>query len=274
MTLESLVRSAARLLGVSVNRLPSDASPRHYVPVRDPYELLEDHIGGAGAILVDAGAYVGETSLKLRDHFSDATIHALEPFPDSYDRLCAAVESDPLTHTHQIALGATTRSVALHVNAGQATNSLLPSHESGASFWGEGLLETQDTVIVPALTLDEFCARQNIGHIDLLKLDVQGAEYDVLEGAAGLLDSQAIDFVFLEVLIAPTYQGQHALSEYLSLLESHGYALFGFYDLVHHQGRLIQLDMLVASRAALRRSGSSPVHEQRDGKRQNGRVQR
>lgn len=259
--LRTFARRAARLLGVSINRLPSDASPRHYVPVRDPYALLEDHIGGRGRVLIDAGAYVGETSLKLRNHFPDATIHALEPFPDSYERLCAAVGRDPLTYTHQIALGAATRFMHLHVNAGKATNSLLPSHENASSIWGTGLLDTQTTLAVPALTLDEFCTRHDIQHIDLLKLDVQGAEYDVLKGAAGLLQSQAIDFVFLEVLIAPTYDGQRSLREYLSLFEAHGYTLFGFYDLVHHRGQLIQLDAMVASRSALKRAASPPIRK-------------
>jgi FkbM family methyltransferase len=45
---------------------------------------------------------------------------------------------------------------------------------------------------VPAVTIDAYCERNGIPRIDLLKVDVEGAEYQVLQGARHLLSSQKI----------------------------------------------------------------------------------
>jgi hypothetical protein len=47
-------------------------------------------------------------------------------------------------------------------------------------------------------TLDDFCAERGIGRIDLLKIDVEGHELRVLEGARGLLEADAIGFIQFE----------------------------------------------------------------------------
>lgn len=59
------------------------------------------------------------------------------------------------------------------------------------------MLDTEGTVEVPVTTLDRFCAEHSLRHIDILKLDVQGAEYATLTGARRLLDEQAIDIVYM-----------------------------------------------------------------------------
>ena len=45
---------------------------------------------------------------------------------------------------------------------------------------------------MPAVTIDAYCARQGIGRIDLLKLDVEGAEYQAMQGAEKMFSSKRI----------------------------------------------------------------------------------
>ena len=55
------------------------------------------------------------------------------------------------------------------------------------------------TEIVEAISLDYFCQQHNIEKIDYLKIDVEGAESDVLQGASQLLKNQAVEFIQFEI---------------------------------------------------------------------------
>jgi hypothetical protein len=54
-------------------------------------------------------------------------------------------------------------------------------------------------VTATTVALDEYCARRGIERIDLLKLDAEGAEVDVLDGAARLLGRGAVRAILVEV---------------------------------------------------------------------------
>jgi hypothetical protein len=53
-----------------------------------------------------------------------------------------------------------------------------------------------------------FCQDRDLHSIDIMKLDVQGAEFFVLSGATKMLSSQSISMVYMELILASTYQGQ------------------------------------------------------------------
>jgi FkbM family methyltransferase len=197
--------------------------------------------------ILDVGAHRGETALRYRALFPQAVIHCFEPFAESFAALQTAVARDQGVHTHRVALGAESGRARLNVNRGKATNSLLASDDRSARYWGEHLLDTEKAVEVPVQTLSAFCASHAITRIDILKLDVQGAEYQVLTGADELLRAQAIDVVYFELITAPTYVGQRELHDYLALFRSRGYELFDFYNPVRKNGRLLQTDNVMVS---------------------------
>ena len=247
------LRSLARALGIRRARRDTEAFAvqRRLVPSEEP-------------TIFDVGAHLGETARRYRALFPRAHIHCFEPFPASFEALRSSVAGDERIRVQQLAVSDSPGRANLNVNRSKATNSLLPSDERAAAYWGESLLDTDDTVEVTVTSLDAFCAEHAIAHIDILKLDVQGGEFQVLTGASTLLRKQAIDVVYMEMITAPTYVGQHDLHEYLGLFRAHGYVLFDFYNPVRKNGRLLQTDnLLVADRflaayeRALRANGAS-----------------
>lgn len=198
-------------------------------------------------LIADVGAHRGETAELYRAAFPKATIHCFEPFPTSHEELSRRVAKDPRVHAHRVALGAAQGQATLNANRSSATNSLLRSDERSTTYWGSGLLDTDSRVDVPLTTLDAFCAEQSIAHLDILKLDVQGTEYEVLAGAGELLRKHAIDLVYMEMIMAPTYVGQHELHDYLAAFRNLGYVLFDFYNPVRRNGRLLQTDNLLVA---------------------------
>jgi FkbM family methyltransferase len=199
--------------------------------------------GTPSPVIFDVGAHQGETSAIYSKLFPAARIHAFEPFPDSCRALSQNTEGLPVT-VHQIGFAEVPKTAALNANASSATNSLLDTHYLAAKVWGGGLLETVGRVSCRFTTVDQFCADNGIDRIHLLKLDVQGAEYRVLRGAANLLWNASIDLIYMEIILQPTYKEQRRLSEYLDLLEGHGMVLHGLYNLSHSLGRLRQVDAI------------------------------
>jgi len=100
---------------------------------------------------------------------------------------------------------------------------------------------------VSITTVDIFCLEVGISHIDILKMDVQGAEFSVLVGAKDMLANQRISLIYTELIMCPTYEGQHKLHEYLSFLDSFGYDFFDFFNPVNSHNQLIQADLLFVS---------------------------
>jgi len=219
----------------------------------DPYLATRELVTADAPVIFDVGANVGATARRYRALYPRATIHCFEPYPPSFAQLSAALAGDGLVSLHPTALSSAAGRAVLNVNRSAETNSLLPSDRRAAQYWGEGLLETQSEVEVPLQTLDGFCAESSIARIDVLKIDVQGAEYSVLEGADTLLAAARIGVIYMEVIIAPTYVGQRRLVDYLALASGKGYELFDFYNPTRRDGRLIQSDVIFVSAEVLER---------------------
>jgi FkbM family methyltransferase len=112
----------------------------------------------------------------------------------------------------------------LYVNDFDATSSLYPlNRKLCADFVGLSLLRTVDTLRVETVTLDAALEREAAGLIDFLKLDIQGAELNALQGAEETLKRVAV--VHCEVEFSPIYEGQPLFPEIQRFLNARGFEL-------------------------------------------------
>jgi len=81
----------------------------------------------------------------------------------------------------------------------------------------------QREVEVDAVRLDSFCTANSISQIDLLCMDLEGAEYDALVGAGDLLNK--IKYVITELHIEPHRKGQKSFEEVRAYLENCNFRL-------------------------------------------------
>jgi FkbM family methyltransferase len=241
--MKNLIKLAAEKAGYEIRQKPSTLA----LVERDPFLVTKMLVSARQPMIFDVGANVGKTALKYRSIFPNSLIHCFEPFPDSFKLLSEALAQDGDSKTHLLALSDVVGVANLSVNQSKATNSLLPSDRRAAQYWGGNWLETEAEIEVKTDTIDEFCKQHKIDRIDILKLDVQGAEYSVLKGAHQMLTRQAIDIVYMEMITAPTYIGQRKLHEYLELFATYDYEIFDFYNSLHKNSRLIQTDNIMVS---------------------------
>jgi FkbM family methyltransferase len=236
--LKQTIQGVLRYFGLELRRAGATA---------DPFVVQRELITTAEPVIFDVGAHVGSVAAKYRALFPRASIWCFEPFLPSFQALRRNFEADPRISCHNAALSDRKGLAKLHANLASVTNSLLASDERGQSYWGEGLLDTAEEVEVNTTTVDDFVADNAISSIDILKLDVQGAEFRVLTGARDALEKQHVNLIYTELILCPTYKGQHEFHDYLRFLDSLGYELLDLFNPERSGRQLIQADIVFLS---------------------------
>jgi FkbM family methyltransferase len=210
-------------------------------------------IGFQPRTVIDVG--VANATAELYQAFPAASILLIEPlveFEPFLRRICSTYNAQYVL----AAAGQAPGTATFHVHADKFSSSLLTEVE-GASV--DGAPRT-----VPVVTLDQLAAEKNLSGPFLIKLDVQGAELQVLAGASRTL--QQTEAVILEVTLFATMIGGPQFFDVVSRLKQLGfvpYDLFGF-QYRPLDGALSQLDMIFVREDGLfRRAHNYATPEQR-----------
>ncbi len=195
--------------------------------------------------IFDVGAYEGETVKKYKEIFgAQCTIHAFEPFEETFQKLKRNTASLTNVKLHKLVIGEKNKLADFNINEFTATNSLLASDPSADKYWGKGLMHTKEVIQVPMQTIDALVIENNIDCIDILKMDTQGAEHLVLEGAKESIKQGKIKLIFTEMIVMPTYENQKELHELFEMYHSYGFELYNLYNSVDQKGQLRFLDAI------------------------------
>lgn len=157
-------------------------------PLRNGEDLLLRRLAPMVSTFVDAGANKGDFTKRL--YALNPGIHAVcfEPAP----KLAAGIRSNiPEAVVVETALGR---------EVGTATFSLYGDASPLNSLYARTArpLTPSETITVPVMTLDTYAKDTQIEKIDFVKVDVEGAELAVLEGARDLLERRSIRFLQFE----------------------------------------------------------------------------
>jgi FkbM family methyltransferase len=185
--------------------------------------------------ILDIGAFEGTFAQLARHFFAQVPILMLEAQPGKEEQLKAIARQLPDVDYRIVLLGAENRAdVAFHqVNA--AMNS------SGSSLYDEQTHYPRDTISLPMRRLDDVLAEMSGHEFDLLKLDVQGAEIDVLRG--GLRTLAGVEAIVIELSLLEYNKGAPLIGEAMRWLGEQGFALFDVFPLARTPaGALLQVD--------------------------------
>ncbi|HEV1995529.1 MAG TPA: FkbM family methyltransferase [Candidatus Acidoferrum sp.] len=204
--------------------------------------------------VIDAG--VATQTLELYEPFPSASILLIEPlaeFEPFLRKICSTYHAQYVL----AAAGQAPGSATFNVHADKFSSSLLSEVE------GPGVDGTPRTV--PVVSIDQQCAEKKLSGPFLIKLDVQGAELQVLAGASRTLPQT--EAVILEVTLFGTMIGGPQFYDLVTYMKGVGFVAYDIFAVNYRplDGALAQVDMIfVREDGPFRRSHAFATPEQRD----------
>lgn len=179
-------------------------------------ELSDGHI-------VDVGANLGVVTALFGHQWPDRQIHAFEPGPSTFNSLEATIRLNNLTNVipKNSAVGEEPGDVLFDTHPHSRATAKLSGVEPSSSVESD----TSKTT-VPIVSLDAYARDQKINKLSLLKIDVEGYEPLVLEGAEELLSNQRIKIVYFEVCPPLLREAGFSPSTPCEILSEYEYRLF------------------------------------------------
>ncbi|MBC7554887.1 MAG: FkbM family methyltransferase [Taibaiella sp.] len=135
-----------------------------------------------GDVVIEAGANLGSETLLLSRLVGDTgKVYGFEPNPFIFERLKMNLAINELKNVdiHDIALGESNEIIYFNIYTKGFCNPGMSSK----------YISNKDTrkISVPQMTLDAFVAKHNVSKVDFIKMDIQGAEIDLFNGAAATI---------------------------------------------------------------------------------------
>ncbi len=140
----------------------------------------------------DVGANRGDFAEAVLERKPDACLHCFEPSASAYETLKARLADRAVLHN--VALDSSAGRAFLYANEPGSELSSLYRRDLRAL----GMPFGQHTESVIVSTLDIEAREAGVEHIDLLKIDTEGAEARVIEGSSGMLAAGAIGMLLIE----------------------------------------------------------------------------
>jgi len=181
----------------------------------------------APEIVFDCGANIGFVTHVFQNLFPKARIYAFEPNPVAFEKLAVSYHGDPRVSVFQRAISNKSGHLNFLQNPNTGVSSFFEPTGYNKTHWAR---KEGKTIEVKAVSLDEFCGENGLAKIDVLKLDLEGAEYDAIAGAEKLLSQQRIGIIHTEVNFVPFYKGHRLFDELVPLLRSKNYHLYNLYE--------------------------------------------
>jgi len=132
-------------------------------------------------LVIDIGANVGLFSLYMLKKHNCKQIHAVEPTTKAFLQLSTALNDEPNAHIHKLAIYNHNGKSKIKIDEQNSTISGF--HSQDVHPYSNNSMNEEE---VDVIRLCDFLKNNNINHVDLIKIDIEGAEYAVIDSLSDL----------------------------------------------------------------------------------------
>lgn len=215
----------------------SNERNKEYSKLYSREKLIQKLVKNKTPVLFDIGAHHGESVQYLKELFEKSTIYSFEPDPASFQILSSKTVKG--VFYYNLALSDANGRSIFYRNKVSHTNSLLKVNLNSEDSIGIAAAINNDDkqymsefnleFDVNTVTLDSFVKINLIENVDLLKIDVQGAESKVLNGGKEILKKTTV--VILEISFFDYYEQQTSFLDVELLLCPLGFKLYSISEI-------------------------------------------
>lgn len=179
----------------------------------------------ANPVILQAGGHYGTETIRLAQRWPKGRVFALEPNPHAFEILCANIGLMPNVQLFELALGESSGVFPFYICHGStgdntafehASSLLRPSQAMAVHYQGP-------CIDVACCTLSQWCDQNHLDHLDLMCLDLQGAELQVLKGSPQVL--RDLRGLIVHTNFFPFREGTTQYSELRTFLDRNGFHL-------------------------------------------------
>jgi FkbM family methyltransferase len=185
---------------------------------------------GDPSVVFDVGAHLGQTTLHFRKSFPTASIHCFEPVDENFKKLKLNTKGKGRIQINQFALGSSQDSVMMESGHSDQTHQVCRNPEK--------FPVNVEMPMVRMETIDSYMKHEEIATIDLLKIDVEGYELEVLDGAKDALERRTVKVILAECDFDPEDTQHTYFNDLWNYLRSRNFSFFGLYDVIHYGNRM------------------------------------
>ena len=175
-------------------------------------------------IIFDVGAEDGSSCERYLKIFKSPFIHSFEPRKDKYEIMCEKFKNNNNIFLNNLGVGSVNEIREFYQIDNGGRSSFLKSTVDDVN--------NQKKINTKLITIDSYLKNNKIKKINLLKIDVQGFEDEVLNGAKEILKNQNIDVIELELIVGNMYEKTLSFSNIENIILPYGYKFFG---ITNHQ---------------------------------------
>jgi FkbM family methyltransferase len=180
-------------------------------------QRLIEILGPVSRTFIDVGAHIGDwTELFLQAGGKERSGILIEPSQSSYLKLKERYGSNPKLRLIHAAVSDCEGEAEFHDEEGRG---------EGSSLVGSWSSLAAVVTRVRMITVDQVAAEAGWREVDVLKIDTEGYDFRVIQGAQRLLSERAVGIVQFEYN-APWAQAGSTLAAATSFLEGHGFKVF------------------------------------------------
>lgn len=189
-------------------------------------EILRACVTAPSPTIVEIGAHNGAHTGWMKGIFPNAVIHCFEPDPRAVQSFRQRTEEYEGVFLHEMVVSNRVGQVEFYPSLDRMNDGKSKVWDcSGSTRRPTGHrrvhpdIQFGEPTSVASTTLDQWCEEWSVSRIDLIWMDVQGAELDVFAGASASLSR--VENIYTEYSVVPLYEGAPTLPEIMTSL--HGF---------------------------------------------------